>query len=57
MPSVVRNFSAELKKSWLEPGQAIEAYEISEYARPLETDEAEKLFPAAYLQLASVSRA
>lgn len=40
-----QHFAPELAERGLSSAQAIEAYEISEYARPLEAAETERLFP------------
>lgn len=39
------HFATELKSRGLADALAIEAYEISEYARPLDAAERERLFP------------
>lgn len=41
------HFAQELQARGLSSAQAVEAYEISEYARPLDSQERERLFPGA----------
>ncbi len=44
-----QHFASELAERGISQAQAIEAYEISEYARPLEPAETERLFPGGYV--------